>query len=185
MKKIILTITEGSNIELLKIAENCYRKKFLNLKILNKSLPINDVPFRINFKGLKQYLADAILEKGYNLIEENSILIIITDFDIYTHGTNYIFGLATKYIGLISSARIDPKFWEMFPEIHYYSKMGKDFFIKQYEKVLLHELGHTISLPHCNNIECVMRYSNSPIELYSKGEDYCKKCWEYLKNHFL
>lgn len=185
MRKIILTITEGSDIELLKIAENCYKKKFFNVKILNDSIPLSNIPYRMNFKGLKQYLADAILRGGFALKEENSTLIIVTNFDIYTYGTNYIFGLATKDVGLVSSARIDPRFWEIFPEMHYYSKMGRDFFIKQYEKVLLHEVGHTISLPHCNSIECVMRYSNSPIELYSKGEDYCKKCWEYVKTHFL
>lgn len=185
MKKIILAITEGSNHELLEIAENSYRKKFSNLKVYENSIPITKVPFRINIKGEKQYLADAILMKGVPLVEKNSILIIVTDFDIYTHGTNYIFGLATKHMGIVSSARIDPKFWDLFPEIYQYTIMGKEFFIKQYEKVLLHELGHTISLTHCSNIKCVMKYSNSPIELYSKGEDYCEKCQKYINVHFL
>lgn len=185
MRKILLTMTEGSSIELLKIAEDCYRKKAFNLKILDETISLSKVPFRMNFKGLRQYLADAILKEGMYLMEENSTLIIVTDFDVYTHGTNYIFGLATRNIGLISSARIDPRFWEGFPEIFNYSKMGRDFFVKQCEKVLLHELGHTISLPHCNEAKCVMRYSNSPMELYSKGGDYCRRCWEYVKAHFL
>ncbi|MCS7097428.1 MAG: hypothetical protein NZ922_00370 [Candidatus Methanomethyliaceae archaeon] len=185
MKKIILAITENSNHELLTIAESSYRKKFSNLKIYEKPISITKVPYRINIKGERQYLADAILKEGASLLEENSVLIIITDFDIYTYGTNYIFGLATKYMGIVSSARINPKFWSQIPEIYQYTTMGREFFIKQYEKVLLHELGHTISLTHCNNIKCVMKFSNSPIELYSKGENYCEKCQKYINAHFL
>jgi len=183
LRKINIIATEKTSEKLLEIAKDCYSRKFskyLNVDILSEVISLEDIHYRINFKGFRQYFADLILEKGMKFKDENSIVIIITSSDIYTYGTNYIFGLATKGIGIISSARIDPNFWNDIPEIYEYSKKGEEFFIRQFSKVLLHEFGHTLSLSHCNKINCVMYYSNSPIELYHKGEDYCKDCWNRI-----
>ncbi|MCX8192059.1 MAG: matrixin family metalloprotease, partial [Nitrososphaerales archaeon] len=79
---------------------------------------------------------------------------------------------------IISSARINPNFWKGFEEISYYASKGRPFFEKQFRKVLIHEFGHTLGLLHCNDLDCVMHYSNSPLELYRKGEWFCKNCWK-------
>jgi predicted Zn-dependent protease len=184
MKKILKLIrTEGVSDQLIEFAKEVYRKKFygyLEVEVARDEIDLGSVPFRAGIKG-RQYLADEILEEGLRLVSaRGGVVIIITCEDIYTHGTNYIFGLATTGGGLISSARIDPKFWDGVPEIFHYSKGGDEFFLKQFAKVLLHEAGHALSLDHCKDLGCVMHYSNSPLELYSKGGDFCSRCWNRL-----
>lgn len=159
-----------------------YKKNFAEYATINTSDRILDAlafPFRQTIFG-RQYLADAILQAGLEMRKDNTV-VTLTSSDIYTSRMNYIFGLATHGSALISSARIDPGFWKGIPEIFQYSFEGRPFFERQYAKVLVHELGHALGLPHCDNWDCVMHYSNSPIELYRKGESYCKSCW----NRFL
>lgn len=146
-----------------------------------KVLDISDFPYRATQFG-KQYLADALLQAGLKSRKRGTASIVLTSADIYTRRTNYIFGLATYGSAVISSARIDPSFWKGFREIFSSSSKGRAFFEEQYAKVLLHELGHVVGLPHCHRWRCVMRYSNSPIELYKKGRDYCNECLNRLSS---
>ncbi len=180
-KRVRLIRTEEIQDEIFNFARTQYERRFSGLlEIRPSEVPINfeGKKFRKGVKG-KQYLADDLLREGDEL-KDDDIAIIITSEDIYTRGTTYIFGLATLNVGLVSFARIDPKFWDFVPEIYIYSEKDKEFFLRQFRKVLLHELGHALSLGHCQQPECVMRYSNSPFELYSKGEDYCGRCWNRL-----
>ncbi|MGQ9759384.1 MAG: hypothetical protein ACUVQ5_02270 [Candidatus Methanomethylicaceae archaeon] len=181
MRVLRLVCTEGVEGELLEFAKVHYERRFggyLDTEVLDTLIDLTRVIFRSGAKG-RQYLADGILQEGLKE-RGGGIVIVITSADIYTHGTNYIFGLATHGGGVVSSARIDPSFWDGFSEIFKYRSLGKEYFLRQFGKVLLHEVGHALSLSHCNDPGCVMRYSNSPIELYSKGEEYCKRCWKDL-----
>ena len=158
-------------------ALGAYRKRFreyADIELSEKILDLQEFPFRITAFG-KQYLADALLQAGLR-INGGNVVVVLTSADIYTGGMNYVFGLATNGSALISSARIDPGFWKDVKEIFHYSSEGRLFFEKQYEKVLIHKLGHAFGLSHCNNVDCAMHYSNSPAELYQKGEWYCEDC---------
>lgn len=185
-KRLTLINTEGLPSEVREFAKVHYGRRFsgyLEVESSETKIGLESVPFRSGVKG-KQYLADEILRKGMEL-KHGIAVIVITSVDIYTPGTNYIFGLATLGAGLVSYARIDPSFWDFVPEIYHYSRRGKDFLFKQIGKVLLHEFGHALSLGHCDERGCVMRYSNSPIELYNKGEDYCWRCWDRIVHELI
>lgn len=176
----IVPTNDVANIDL-DFALNTYKDAFIeyvNVKISNKVLNLDEFPYRITIFG-KQYLADLILKAAIQM-RRNDVIIVLTSTDIYTTGTNYIFGLATIGSALISSARINPSFWKGFEEIFHYTNKGRVFFEKQFKKVLIHEFGHTLGLPHCNDWNCVMHYSNSPIELYQKGDWFCINCWKEL-----
>jgi len=156
-------------------------KDYAHTEVSEKILDLEEFPYRTTAFG-KQYLADALLQAGLQQ-REGGIVVVLTAADIYTGGTNYIFGLATFGSALVSSARIDPAFWRGIQEIFRHTSDGRSFFEGQCSKVLIHELGHALGLPHCDNWDCAMRYSNSPMELYRKGGDYCNTCWtRFLSN---
>ncbi len=178
-KITIIPTSEVSQIDL-NFALSVYKrfKEYAYFELPERVLNLNEFPSRNTAFG-KQYLADALIQAGLQIqVGVSDIVVLLTSMDIYTGGTNYIFGLATLGSALISSARIYPSFWKGVQEIIRYSSEGRSFFEKQYAKVLIHELGHALGLPHCNRWDCVMHYSNSPTELYKKGEEYCQYCWK-------
>jgi archaemetzincin len=119
-----------------------------------------------------QYSAEAFLPIVEDLrgIGNYFASLLLTDVDISASSTNYVFGLAdiARRVAVVSSCRIHPSFWGL--------KETRGFFEEQWGKVVTHEFGHTLGLLHCGDWDCVMKYSNSPQELYRKGKDFCVKC---------
>jgi archaemetzincin len=120
----------------------------------------------------RQYSAESFLPLAESLKTGNHYFasLILTDVDIFAKFTNYVFGLAemVQRVAVVSSCRIHPSFWG--------TKETKELFEEQWGKVVTHEFGHTLGLLHCNDWNCVMKYSNSPPELYKKGREFCGKC---------
>jgi len=50
-------------------------------------------------------------------------------------------------------------------------------YLSRLRKVILHEVGHNLGLPHCSNDICIMSESNGNIVSLNKaGGDYCENC---------
>jgi archaemetzincin len=120
----------------------------------------------------RQYSAESFLPLAENLKKGNHYFssMVLTDVDLFVKFTNYVFGLAemVQRVAVVSSCRIHPSFWG--------NKETREQFEEQWGKVVTHEFGHTLGLLHCNDWNCVMKYSNTPDELYKKGREFCQKC---------
>lgn len=122
----------------------------------------------------KQYLADLILDRlRYRITGENKLLALIEN-DLYTHGLNFVFGQAQcpGRVALVSLRRLDQTFYGM--------TANYNLFLKRATKEAVHELGHTFGLRHCSNLDCVMSFSNSLLDVDRKSPTFCDACRKKL-----
>jgi predicted Zn-dependent protease len=91
--------------------------------------------------------------------------LIVTNTDLFERGKPYVFGLAslTDRVAIVSTARI--------------SHPDDDLkTMARLEKLVLHEAGHTLGLPHHDHEECVMRTDPTVVALDSAPETPCEQC---------
>lgn len=138
-------------------------KDFTNLKFYRKgNAELPDDAYN-NFRD--QYLAGRVLDH----LREEGIKIWVTQRDIYGKGSNYVFG-ETEYRGpiLLSTKRLKPEFYDEKPD--------SDVLLNRLRKECIHELGHSFGLKHCDNENCVMRFSNSIKAVDEKNKEFCEEC---------
>jgi len=125
-----------------------------------------------------QYIADYFLiiarkvaeEKGYHRV------LAVTNLNIYSRSLNFVFGIACLNCrGAVISL------YMLNPEV-YRRPFNRDLFIERAIKEAVHELGHTLGFSHCSNPKCVMRFSNSIIEVDYKSKYFCDRCSVRLKS---
>ena len=117
-----------------------------------------------------RYKADSLLKFLSGLAKSNEIVIGLTVKDISTRNGTIsdwgVMGLGTSPGNscVVSTFRLN-------------MTKGKN----QLFKVAIHELGHTMGLPHCPNTECYMRDAKggNPTD---EEKDFCPKCKQYLRN---
>jgi len=98
----------------------------------------------------------------------------ITDLDLYIPHLNFVFGEA-QYLGkaaIISLHRVKPEFYGQQPNYR--------LFCERAVKEAIHEIGHTMGLSHCNNINCVMFFSLHIGMTDRKDPSFCEICHNRL-----
>jgi len=95
-----------------------------------------------------------------------SLLIYLTEADLYFPGYRFCFGLAYEPVGAVSIHRLRDKCEE-----RYLSRLRKE---------VSHEAGHLLGLGHCADERCVMHFSNTVDETDAKGEHPCLSCRKVL-----
>lgn len=130
--------------------------------------PSVEVPLNFNERG--QALADRLLDHLNSYPARAEKVLAIVNQDITVRGVDYIFGLAMlggKY-AVISPVRLR--------EVYYRRECDYELFLERLIKEALHELGHTLGLPHCSNENCNMKFSSTVYEIDRKSIFFCDDC---------
>jgi len=169
---VLLTSTSGLPLDDARFAKMIVESKFGE----SFAVRLNDSTIAPPMEGYneerKQYSAEVFLPLAERLLTKCGCFtsMVLTDVDVFAKFTNFVFGLADMVhrVAVVSSCRIHPSFWGM--------KETRESFEVQWGKVVTHEFGHTLGISHCEDWNCVMKYSNSPDELHRKGKEFCGKC---------
>jgi archaemetzincin len=104
------------------------------------------------------------------LPEADSVLLAITDFDLYKTSHRFIFGDADEgqAFASVSLHRLRSDF--------YGEEADGNMLFQRALKEAVHELGHAFGLKHCYNMRCAMYYSNSIFETDNKMSHFCESC---------
>jgi archaemetzincin len=116
-----------------------------------------------------QWLLDRY-KKLYSKETRRTKILAICNFDAYSDKLNFVFGEAhlSGKICAIYLPRLRQEFYGLKPD--------KSLFYQRIVKEAVHELGHAFGLNHCENIKCVMYFSNSLSDTDIKTNHLCNVC---------
>jgi len=134
-------------------------------------LPLSPRHFR---EERGQYLAGGILADLIPLVRNgNTLLLGITDADLFTPRMNFVFGMASTERALISTFRLRPEWYGLPPNLKVYRW--------RVVTEAVHELGHALGLPHCEYPGCVMHFSTWIGDTDRKGPGFCYRCGQRVE----
>lgn len=130
--------------------------------------PKMELPRNAYVKERNRYRADSLIRLLRDAHQKDTITVGLTNYDISTT-KNEVKDWGVMGLGyrpgrgcVISTYRL--------------TKQNKQ---AQLLKVVLHEIGHTLNLPHCPEKSCLMRDAEGGNPL-NEEKDYCSKCKEKL-----
>lgn len=108
--------------------------------------------------------------------------------DLYINGTDKILDAEACFRKFQNIEKViyivDKKLWTNGDYLRGYATVGGNFVIVRGEKhflreTLIHELGHSFGLRHCENLKCVMAVQN---DRYDTG-DFCRNCKKQIQTY--
>lgn len=155
-----------------KFKESQAKMVFTQIKTINCNVVLKqniDFPGNSYYKPRNRYRADSIIKSLRNTIGNDSVIVGLSNSDISTTKNGIkdwgIMGLGYRpgKSCVVSDFRMATK------------NINQQFY-----KVVLHELGHTEGLPHCNVKTCLMRDAEGGNPL-DEEKSFCNSCKSFLK----
>jgi archaemetzincin len=118
--------------------------------------------------GSNRYIGARLLEALP--IQKDELVLGITRLDLSMIGYEYTSGLSDlpNHRAIISVFRLQSSPAEKLEN-------GEQFTDRVIKRAI-HELGHSFGLPHCDDTQCVMHYSDTPEDMDGKSCLLCEKC---------
>ncbi len=149
------------------------QKVFAAIKAINPKVVLKgniEFPVGSFYKPRNRFRADSIIKNLKNNIGKDSVIVGLSHFDISTTKNGIkdwgIMGLGYRpgKACVVSDFRLSQK--------------NKN---EQFYKLVLHELGHTEGLPHCNVKTCLMRDAEGG-NPFDQEKSFCRNCKSFLKS---
>ncbi len=131
-------------------------------------LPAIKNPVEAFDRDRKQYYSTSILRSIVNSHDPDALRTVgITDVDLFIPILTYVFGEAQLdgKAAIVSGARLRQEYYGLKPDRRLYAE--------RLFKEVMHELGHTFGLTHCDLEHCVMHLSNTVAGVDKKRADFC------------
>ncbi len=123
-----------------------------------------------------QYHSLEILKRILNHSPEDAIRILgLCTVDLYVPILTFIFGQAqiNGLAAIVSLRRLDEKFYGM--------AFNNEIIFQRAVKEVIHELGHTFGLAHCESPQCVMSLSIKVEQVDQKEVEFCDGCQALIR----
>jgi archaemetzincin len=141
-----------------------------------KALPIPEAAYD---SKRKQYESVEIMRMVAQATPRDAGRVLgVTDVDIAIPMLSFLFGQAQVdgRIAIVSLCRLHQEFYGLPAD----DRVLRERAVKE----VLHELGHTFGLVHCNDPRCVMSLATHIGLVDSKQEKYCERCGMQLVERF-
>ena len=166
--KIILIVFGTLSETLIPHVMEGLNREFQAQVVRGKNLPLPD---RAYDSRRRQYRAEDFIPPLARQRQGRGDLVLgVTAVDLFVPQLNFVFGLADprQRTAVISVARLDPRFYQQPPDPALLQERAL--------KEAVHELGHLLGLPHCDNPRCIMYFSNTLADTDRNGPGFCPAC---------